>query len=378
MCDGRVTSIPGDCHMTDTTTHQGGPGRLGDPASSPATDPRIDRRLRAMLAALQLDGLGEPAPLDRTAGLEAIGEFIAAADAGFSGLYEVIPLGVDGDEELSYEEQVITADDGHELTLRIFRPAGVAAGPLPAVLYIHGGGMTILPTDSPVHLRWCQSLASSGVIAISVDFRNAWTAAGHNPFPRGLNDCATGLDWVHEHRDELGISRITVQGESGGGNLTLATALKAKREGRLDAIDGVYASVPYISGGYHWSAERKRAELPSLVENDGYFIACDLMEPLAHYYGPEADHQEDPLAWPYFASVDELAGLPPHVISVNELDPLRDEGSAYYRNLLAAGVEVTGRVNLGITHGAELICRNTIPDVSAAAITDISRFARGG
>ena len=365
--------------MTDTTAQQAGPGRLGDPTSSVATDPRVDRRLRAMLASLELAGHGDPAPLDRTAGLDAIGEFIAAADAGFGGLYEVIPLDVDGDDELSFDEQTITADDGHELTLRIFRPAGTDAGtPLPAVLYIHGGGMTILRTDSPVHLRWCQSLASSGVIVVGIDFRNAWTAEGHNPFPRGLNDCAAGLDWVHAHRDELGISRITVQGESGGGNLTLATALKAKREGRLDAIDGVYASVPYISGGYHWPVERKRAELPSLLENDSYFLACDLMEPLAHYYGPDESDAENPLAWPYFVSVDELEGMPPHVISVNELDPLRDEGLAYYRKLLAADVEVTGKTNLGITHAAELIFRHAIPDVAAASIADIARFARGG
>lgn len=363
--------------MTETTTQRTGPGRLGEPASSPATDPRIDRRLRGMMASLQLDGLGEPTPLDRTAGLEAIGEFIAAADAGFNGLFEVMPLDAPGDEELSYEESVITADDGHELTLRIFRPTG-SDGPLPAVLYIHGGGMTILRTDSPVHLRWCQSLASSGVIAISIDFRNAWMAAGQHPFPCGLNDCSTGLDWVHGHRDELGISRITIQGESGGGNLSLATALKAKRDSRLDAIDGVYASVPYISGGYHWPIERRRAELPSLVENDGYFIACDMMDPLAHYYGPTAADEENPLAWPYHASVDDLVGLPPHVISVNELDPLRDEGLAYYRKLLAADVEVTGKVNLGITHAAELIFRHAIPDVNAAAIADISRFARDG
>ncbi len=101
------------------------------------------------------------------------------------------------------------------------------------------------------------------------------------------------------------------------------------------------------------------------------------MEPLAHYYGPDESDEEDPLAWPYHASVDDLGGLPPHVISVNELDPLRDEGVAYYRKLLAAGVETTGKVNLGITHAAELIFRHAIPDVNAAAIADVSRFARG-
>ncbi len=361
--------------MTDTARAATTPGRLGDPSESLATDPRVDRRLRAMLASLQLDGHGEPAPLDRTADLDAIGEFVAGADAGFGGLYEMIPLDVPGDDEIAYEEQIITADDGHKLTLRIFRPDG-SDGPVPAVLYTHGGGMAILRTDSPVHLRWCQSLASSGVLCVSIDFRNAWTADGHNSFPRGLNDCATALDWVHANRNDLGISSITLQGESGGANLTLATTLKAKREGRLDAIDGVHASVPYISGAYHWPTERKLAELPSLIENDNYFLANDLMDPLAFYYGPEADDETNPLAWPYFVSVEELEGLPPHVIVVNELDPLRDEGLAYYRKLLAAGVEVTGRMNLGVVHAAELIFRHAIPDVHAAAIADIVRFAR--
>ena len=59
-----------------------------------------------------------------------------------------------------------------------------------------------------------------------------------------------------------------VSGESGGGNLTLATALKAKREGRLDRIDGVYAQCPYISGLY----ATQPPELPSLTENDEYFL----------------------------------------------------------------------------------------------------------
>jgi acetyl esterase len=108
---------------------------------------------------------------------------------------------------------------------------------------------------------------------VTVGFRNAWTADGLNPFPVGLNDCAAALDWVHEHRDDLGITKIVLQGESGGGNLVLATALKAKREDRLDRIDGVYAMVPYISGGYGWDNDRK-------------------------------------LRWPYFATGTDVEGLP--------------------------------------------------------------------
>jgi len=88
----------------------------------------------------------------------------------------------------------------------------------------------------------------------------------------------------------------------------------------------------------------------------------------------DARHTEDPLAWPYFATADDLAGLPPHVITVNELDPLRDEGLAYYRKLLAAGVPAEGRINLGITHGAEMIFRQALPAEHRAAIADIRAF----
>ncbi len=77
------------------------------------------------------------------------------------------------------------------------------------------------------------------------------------------------------------------------------------------------------------------------------------------------------------ASDDDLADLPPHVISVNELDPLRDEGLLYYRRLLAAGVPPTvGRVVAGTCHGGDLLFPATMPDVFfAASVRDVSGFA---
>lgn len=98
---------------------------------------------------------------------------------------------------------------------------------------------------------------------------------------------------MHEHRAALGVSSITVAGESGGGNLTLATALRAKRDGRLHMIDGVYAMVPSISGAY---ADPPR-ELPSLVENQDYFLGSGLLPVMASLYD-EGDHATDLLAWP--------------------------------------------------------------------------------
>lgn len=220
-----------------------------------------------------------------------------------------------------------------------------------------------------------RGLAATGMVVIGVDFRNAYTAAGLNPFPAGLSDCGSALTWIDAHREQLGITKIVLQGESGGANLVLATTLQAKRDGRLDSIDGVYVLVPYISGGYRWDEARKLRELPSLVENDCYFVNCQAMDLLVAAYDPTGDNAENPLCWPYFATEADLDGLPPHVVSVDELDPLRDEGVAYYRMLVRAGVPVVGRTNLGLTHAAEMIFRQAVSDVYLATVGDIKRFA---
>ncbi|MCZ2860755.1 alpha/beta hydrolase fold domain-containing protein [Blastococcus sp. VKM Ac-2987] len=350
-------------------------GRLADPDVELRTDPRLHPGLRAGLAAFGMDGHAPPPPFDRTADPAVVAEFVGQSHAAFEGLYEVVPNEWDGEVRADVDQRVetLTGVDGNEIQLHVFRPAG-AEGPLPGLVYIHGGGMTILEATNRVHNRWSEDLAATGMVVITVGFRNAWTAEGANPFPAGLNDCSSALDWIHEHREQLGVTKIVLQGESGGANLVLATVLKARRENRLDRIDGVYAAVPYISGGYGWSDERKLRELPSLVENDGHYLNCQMMDMLVAVYDPTGEHAENPLAWPYFATEADVEGLPPHVISVNELDPLRDEGIAYFRLLQRAGVPVVGRVNLGITHAAEMSWRAAVPEFYRASVRDIHGF----
>ena len=66
-----------------------------------------------------------------------------------------------------------------------------------------------------------------------------------------MNDCSSALQWMFDNKEKLGVSKIIISGESGGGNLTLATTLKAKKDEKLLQIDGVYAQCPYISNEYH-------------------------------------------------------------------------------------------------------------------------------
>ena len=177
---------------------------------------------------------------------------------------------------------------------------------------------------------------------------------------------------MHDHRGELGIVKIVVSGESGGGNLTLATTLKAKRDGKLDQIDGVYAQCPYISGTY----ADPPAELPSLYENDGYFLDCAWMGVLVQALRPGRRERHQPAGLAAARRRRRLAGLPPHVISVNQLDPLRDEGLAYYRKLLDAGVSVASAARSTARATPATACSaRAMPEVYRATIRDIKGFA---
>ena len=222
----------------------------------------------------------------------------------------------------------------------------------------------------PMFVRWRGALADLGVVVIGVEFRNGGGRLGNHPFPAGLNDCASAVQWADLNRDELGISTIVISGESGGGNLSLATALKANQEGWIDKIDGVYACCPYICGQYGDPPKT----LLSLDENDGYMLSCRQMAALVKVYDPTNEHGTNPLAWPYHAQGTDLEGLPPHVISVNELDPLRDEGLTYYRKLLYAGVSAFGRTVHGTPHAGDMGYPDITPEIYRDTLASIHGF----
>ncbi len=346
------------------------PGRLGDPDRTLATDPRADPRMIAAMTPVGLTERTPPQPVSIDTPIEELHEFNTMSEAGFDMMFSMFTDGLAPVAGVERSIEVIRGIDGNDVTLYIHRPTG-HVGSIPGVLHLHGGGMTILEASGSGYQRWRDQLAATGLVVCGVEFRNASGKLGPYPFPAGLNDCTSALQWFSEQRDRLGVSKIIVSGESGGGNLTLATTLKAKRDGHLGLIAGVYAQCPYISNAY----ESPVPELTSLYENDGYFLSCEQMGVMAMLYDPSRESATDPLAWPYHASVEELAGLPPHVISVNELDPLRDEGLAYYRKLAAAGVRVMARTVNGTCHAGDCLFEAAMPDVFHATIRDIKSFA---
>ena len=82
------------------------------------------------------------------------------------------------------------------------------------------------------------------------------------------------------------------------------------------------------------------------------------------------------MAWPGFASEADVQGLVPTVISVNECDPLRDEGINFYRMLMGAGVAARCRQVMGTIHGTEIFPA-TCPEISRDTAADIARLCKG-
>lgn len=341
-------------------------------AIDPAQDPRIDPRIKALLAAMpsfaapdvgsreQL--LAESNTPEALAGIDMYRSMMAICDTE-----EAAPTGC----LRIHVEQVVSQPDGNTINLRVIRPDSDEV--LPCVYYIHGGGMASLSCFDGNYSGWGKNIANRNVVVVMVDFRNAVSPSSVPevaPFPAGLNDCVSGLKWVHANAAALGVdtSRVVVAGESGGGNLTLATGMKLLRDGDIGLVAGLYALCPYIAGSW------PLPENPSSTENNGIFL--DLHNNRgAMGYGIEAWERRDPLAWPGFATEDDVRGLPPTVISVNECDPLRDEGINFYRLLLRAGVPARARTALGTTHGVEVM-PIACPDITHAAITDLVDFAR--
>lgn len=351
-----------------TTPHL--PGRLGDPDMHLATDPRADPRMVEVMRQFEMHVPPPPSPVDASSDMEAIHEVMNATEEGFGAVWAALFADLPPVEGVTSRTEIIPGPDGNDVSLYIHEPAE-RSGPIPAVVHTHGGGMVLAAAADDNYVRWRDELAAANLVAIGVEFRNGGGKLGPHPFPAGLNDCAAAAQWVIANAEQLGVSNVIMSGESGGGNLALATTLKAKQDGWVDGISGVYAQCPYISGAY----TEPPSELTSLHENDGYFLSNNMMAPLVKAYDPTGDHAANPLAWPYHADVADLAGLPPHVISVNELDPLRDEGLAYYRKLLAAGIDTTSRTVNGTCHAGDCIFRGAMPEVFLATIRDISSFA---
>ncbi|MBV1906019.1 MAG: alpha/beta hydrolase [Pseudomonadales bacterium] len=336
-------------------------------------DPRIDPRIKAILGGLNMPPPKDVASREQLLAATNSERAVAAREAmqtflGMCDSEDIAPSQGLRITDLSFQSE----PDANTIKIQYIRPDNNEN--LPCVYYIHGGGMQSMSCYDGNYRAWGRMIAQQGVAVAMVDFRNALVASSAPevaPYPAGLNDCVAGLKWLVNNSNDLNIDsqRVIIAGESGGGNLTLATGMRLNKEGNVGLISGLYALCPYIAG--IWPLP----ENPSSTENNGIFL--DLHSNIgAMAYGIEEFENKNPLAWPGFAAENDVKGLPPTMISVNECDPLRDEGINFYRLLLRAGVSGRCRQVMGTIHGTEIfpIC---CPDISRDTASSIADFCAG-
>ena len=241
-------------------------------------------------------------------------------------------------DKLDVDDRWITvpAEVG-DVRVRIVRPPD-AAGPLPVILYMHGGGWVLGNADT--HDRLVRELAvGTGAAVVFVEYDRSPEAR----YPVAIEQGYATAQWVVREgaANQLDPDRMAVAGDSVGGNMTAALALMANERGDVRFVQqSMYYPVTDAAmdtGSYEQFAE-------------GYFLTAKGMAWFWDAYLPDVDRRSEPFASPLRARDEQLAGLPPAFIIVDEADVLRDEGEAYAARLRAAGNAVTTVRYDGITH----------------------------
>lgn len=240
------------------------------------------------------------------------------------------------------ERDVEVPVEAGTITVRLYRPhadSSLASPPVrPLHVFLHGGGWCV----GTLHERdpRCREIAvGAQCVVASVDYR----LAPEHPFPTPLEDCYAALCWLVEHGEELGIdtSRVSIGGESAGGNLAASICLLTRDRGG-PAIAYQWLDVP---------ATDLTLSSPSIDGvPDGYLLDRSDMEAYIDCYLPDPALAADPAVSPLFAA--DHSGLPPAWIGACELDKLRDDATFYADALHAAGVPVRLQILPGMFHAS--------------------------
>jgi acetyl esterase len=240
-----------------------------------------------------------------------------------------VPDGVEIDD-------AVVDGPGGELRIRRYRAAG-ADGPVPSVLWLHGGGFYAGSTHEILNDRLlARRTLDSGVQHLSVDYR----LAPEHPYPAQVDDAIAALAAVAADPVRFGVdpARLGIGGNSAGAAIAASTSLRLRDEGG-----------PHL---HHVDLEVPPTALRPVGDSASDFavgFGLDEMALIASMYvGPDGP------ADGYASALDvaDLAGLPPHLIMVAEYDPLRDSGVQYAERLRAAGVGAELYVGAGQLHGS--------------------------
>ena len=222
-------------------------------------------------------------------------------------------------------------------TMRMYASKESSDQRLPVLLYLHGGGWTFGGINSCG--RFCNAMAASGRMrVIALDYR----LAPEHPYPAGLLDCIGAVAYIMEHADDLQIDphRITIGGDSSGGNLALATALSERCRGCIESLLLFYpVTKAFADASESWRLYGK-----------GFGLDAEIMEAFNRAYTLHADACSTAISVG-LCSDAELRHLPRTLLVAAERDILRDQGKELAERMgdKATRIEYEGAVHLFIT-----------------------------
>ncbi len=225
-------------------------------------------------------------------------------------------------------------DEG--VPLRVYQPAVEHPGPIPGIVYFHGGGWAL--GDLETHDTLCRQLANhAGAVVVAVDYR----LAPEHPFPAAFDDAFAAVRHVTVNAGALGIdpARLAVAGDSAGGNLAAAVALRSRAAGG-PKIALQCLLYPVLDHACDTASYREFA--------DGFGLTRAKMQFFWNSYRSGHDGG-DPLLSPLRA--DDVSSLPPALVVTAQYDVLRDEGEAYADRLTASAVPMELMRVEGVIHG---------------------------
>ncbi|GHG73314.1 alpha/beta hydrolase [Comamonas sp. JC664] len=316
------------------------------PAPTPQADPQMQKVLDAYQAL-------NPKPLETLQPAEAR-EGPSATDAVEAVLKQEGKAAAP-EKVARVEERKIPGPAG-ELDVRVYTPEG--SGPFPGVVYFHGGGFVL--ADLETYDASARALANQAqAVVVSVHYRQA----PENRFPAALDDAQAAFQYVQSHAKNFNIDakRVAIAGESAGGNLATAVAMRqVKQKGAVPVFQLLI--YPFVSNDLSTPSHQRNGGGEYLVSNEalGWFWRNTL--------GSNWRKTRNAEALPLQATPRQLKGLPPALVMVASLDPLLDEGIAYADKLKAAGVKVDVKRYDGVTH--EFFGMAPVVDKAKRAQTD--------
>lgn len=228
---------------------------------------------------------------------------------------------------------------GGSLGVRVYWPADAGEGPLPIVLWIHGGGWVLFTVDT--YDASCRGVANkTGAIVVSPEYRRA----PEDVFPAAHDDVLATYRWMRDNAEDLGgdPGRIGIGGESVGGNMAAATCLQLLAAG--EPVPAAQVLVYPLTTGEQFGESMTDAA-------DARPLNRPLLSWMAmHAFDGVPDAAADPRVDLLSVPAEHLAGMPPTLLITGERDVLRSQGEEFARHLESAGVRVTAARYRGVMH----------------------------